>query len=170
MHKPHPGEYNSYFKRYLDLVPDGNFIDQLKDNTRAVVTFFESLPLEKHAYSYAPGKWTVKQVLLHLVDTERVMSYRALAAARGDERSLLPGMDENLYAANATADNRSMDDILGEFNAVRLATLKLFENVTNEQSEQTANIASHLTTTRALGYIIIGHAMHHLKILQDRYL
>lgn len=170
MHKPHPGEYNSYFKRYLDLVPDGNFIDQLKDNTWSVVSFFERLPLEKHTYSYAHGKWTVKQMLLHLIDTERVMSYRALAAARGDERSLLPGMDENLYAANANTDNRNMDDLLGEFNAVRLATLKLFENVSDEQSEQTANIASHLTTTRALGYIIIGHCIHHLKILQELYL
>lgn len=169
MQKPLEGEYKPYFKRYIDLVLEGNFSDLLKNNTTDTVRFFENVPVDKHDYRYADGKWSIKEVLMHIMDTERVMSYRAFAAARGDSSSLLPGMDENMYAANADVSGRTMDDLLEEFKAIRAATAKLFLNLTETQTTGTANVATVPTTARSLGYIIIGHAIHHLNVVSERY-
>ena len=170
MQKPSPGEHREYFQHYIDLVPDGNYIDLLNQNTDTVNRFFNSLPADKHNYRYADGKWIIKEILLHIIDTERVFTYRALAAARGDKETVLPMMDENLYAANTDVSNRTMQDIIEEFNAVRMATTKLYKNMTEEQTKYTANVAGHHTSARAIGYMIIGHVIHHIRVIQERYL
>ncbi len=108
MQKPQPEEYNPYFDRYISLVPDGVFIEVLKANSLLASEFFGTLSPEKHDFRYAAGKWSPKEILLHLIDTEKVMNYRALAAARRDVNIVLPNMDEDLYAKSAGADNRSM--------------------------------------------------------------
>jgi hypothetical protein len=170
MQKPLPSEHREYFQKYIDLVPDGNYIQVLQDNTASTRSFFKGIPAEKHDYRYAEGKWTIKEVLLHLMDTERVFSYRALTAARGDHESLLPAMGENMFAANANVSNRSIEDMLEEFEAIRTATRKLFENMTDAQTQLTVNASGHPTSARALGYMIIGHVIHHINIVQERYL
>lgn len=170
MQKPLRGECREYFHRYIDLVPDNDFVTTLQNNTIEVTSFFAQLPANKQHYRYAEDKWTPKEILLHIMDTERIFTYRALAAIRGDDKSALPGYDENSYAANADANSRSMDDLLKEFNAIRTASQKLFEHVTDEQSTQTALVADVPTTTRALAYVIIGHTLHHMQVIRERYL
>lgn len=171
MQQPQANEYRPFFQRYIDLVPEGDIIETLRQQAKEAVTFFTSLPADKHDYRYAQGKWSIKQVLMHIIDTERVMSYRALVAARGDTTTVLHGMDENLYAETAPYSGRTMEEILDEFSAVRASTIYLFANTSIEQSVQQANNSDgSYFTTRALAYIIAGHLLHHLGIIKERYL
>ncbi len=171
MQQPQSTEYRPFFQRYIDLVPQGDIIDMLKQQAKEVTDFFTTLPADKHDYRYADGKWSIKQVLMHITDTERVMSYRALVAARGDNTTILHNMEENLYANSSPYTGRTMDDILEEFNIVRASTIKLLANITEQQSVQRANNADGTYfTTRALAYIIAGHLLHHIQVIKDRYL
>ncbi len=170
MKKPQPGEYNPYFDRYISLVPEGDFSVLLAENTNKTIHFFESIPPEKHDYRYANNKWSIKESLMHITDTERVMSYRAFVAIRKDSATLLSPMDENQYAANADVSNRSMESIIDEFAAVRASTSSLYRYITAEQSEFRAKGATYPFTARALGYIMIGHIEHHFNIIRERYL
>ncbi|MEN7551108.1 DinB family protein [Rapidithrix thailandica] len=170
MQKPLSNEYNPYYQNYIDLVPDGDFFEMLRDQRGAIVRFFEDLPEEKYDYQYAEGKWTIKEVLMHILDTERVMAYRALVAARGDKTTKLQNMDEGLYARNMNASDRTMKSLLDEFKAIRHSTVFLYENMPEEQSQWEADAVTHPFTARALGYIIIGHVQHHLNVIQERYL
>lgn len=170
MQRPTSNEYNPYFQSYINLVPEGDFSDLLDKNTVDALRFFEDIEPEKHNYRYAEGKWTIKDILMHLIDTERVMSYRALVAARGDSNSPLPYMDEDAYAQNVNTFDRDMDSLIDEFAVVRSATGYLFEYLTDEQSQRIGNAHAHPITPRALYYIIIGHVQHHINVIQERYL
>ena len=170
MEKPLEGEYNPYFDRYINLVPDGDFHELLMANSDKAVRFFESIPPEKHDYRYANNKWSIKESLMHLIDTERVMSYRALVAIRADTTTLLNDMDENRYAANADVDGRSLTSLIAEFAAVRSATISLYRYITEAQSRFRARGTSYPFTARALGYIMIGHVEHHFNVITQRYL
>jgi hypothetical protein len=170
MQKPEVKEYNPYFKNYIDLVQEGYFLSLLSNNTNETISFFENIALDKQDYRYAKGKWTIKEILMHIIDTERVMAYRALVASRGDNKTPLPSVDEDLYAANVDVSKRTMADLLLEFKAVRSATEILFKNITEEQSNFLANAVTYQITARAIGYIMIGHILHHLNIVRERYL
>lgn len=170
MTRPTPSEYHTFYNGYIQQVPDGNFLQLLKENTLEVKSFFSSIKKEKHDYRYQPGKWTIKQILLHIADTERVMSYRALTVSRGDVNAELPGMDENVFAANASVIGRTVDDLLHEFSVIREATTLLFGYMTEEQSRLQGKVLGHVITPRALGYIIIGHNMHHMIVVRQKYL
>jgi len=166
MQRPQAHEYREYFLRYIQLVPEGEIIQLTKANTEITFKQFMTFEGVQENYRYAPEKWTVKEMLLHIVDTERVMGYRALVAARGDDKSPLPSVDENLYAANADVSSRSLENILEEFKAVRESNLKFFESVSEEASKF---IANGPVSARAIAYILLGHTMHHLNILNERY-
>ncbi len=170
MKKPFPGEYNPYFDRYISLVPDGDFNALLNENTATAISFFESIPAEKHDYRYANNKWSIRETLMHIIDTERVMSYRALVAIRKDAGAVLSNMDENHYAANADVTGRSLASLVGEFAAVRSATTALYEHITEERSTFKIMGPTHPFTASALGYIMIGHVIHHFNIVTERYL
>lgn len=171
MQRPLPGEYRPFFQRYIDLVPDGDIINILGQQAYELVMFFKELPAEKHDYRYANGKWSIKQLLMHIIDTERVMSYRTLVAARGDAGTILCGMDENLYAEAAPYADRIMEEILDEFMMVRKSTIHLLANISEEQSLLTArNTDNTMFTARSLAYIIAGHPLHHVNIVRERYL
>lgn len=170
MQKPSPAEYASGYQKYFDLVPDGDYLDLLRQNSLDIVNFFESIPAAKPDYRYAPGKWTIKELLMHVIDTERVFAYRGLAAARGDSATPHYRMDEELYARNVNVTHRTLPDLISEFRVVRAATEKLFENVTDSQSQQRCNIVTHPMTVRAIGYFLIGHVLHHVNIVKERYL
>lgn len=170
MQRPAVTEYLPYFQRYIDLVPEGDFLTLFRDNKEKTTRFFESIPADKHDYRYADGKWTIKEVLMHIIDTERVMSYRAFVAARADDTTVLHPMDENKYAANADVSGRSLVSIIAEFNAVRSATLTLYDHLTDAQSRFMAKGETHPVTARAIGYIMIGHIEHHFRVITEKYL
>jgi len=169
-HRAQPGTYNPYFQGYIDLVPEGELLDLLYANTKAAIDFFESIPQEKHNYRYAADKWNIKELLIHLIDAERVFSYRALVAARGDNKTPLHPMDDHLYVQNAIVAGRIYDDLVAEYRAVRNATEKLYETLSEKQLDFKADAVSYPITARALGYIIIGHLMHHMVVIGERYL
>ena len=170
MHRPLAKEHNPYFGRYIDLVPEGDFMEALNNNTADTAQLYAELLEEKHDYRYADDKWTIKQVLMHVIDTERVMSYRALVAARGDSQTILNSMDENQYAANADVSHRSMDDLIAEFIAVRTATEMLLNSLTEQHYSLTSHVAGYDTSVSAWAHVIVGHAIHHNNVLLDRYL
>ena len=170
MERPEANEYHPNYQKYFHLVPAGDYMELLRQNSTDSATFFEPLPPQKHDYKYAEGKWTVKEVLMHVIDTERVFAYRALAAARGDNETPVYRMDEELYARNVDVTNRTLCSLISEFNAVRRATEYLFENLTDAQSKRWCNVVTHPMTVRAIGYFLIGHAQHHIGVITDRYL
>ena len=170
MQKPLSNEYAVGYQKYFDLVPEGDYLDLLRQNTLETVRFFEDLPSEKLDYKYAEDKWTVKEVFMHIIDTERVFSYRGLVAARGDNITQIYRMDEKLYARNVDVSHRTLQSLVSEFKAVRSSTEQLFENVTDDQSKLQCNIVTHPMTARAIGYFIIGHIQHHLNVIKERYL
>lgn len=168
MQRPLGGEYAAGYQEYFDLVPQGDFLSLLKENTTETINYFEAIPEEKLDYRYAPDKWTIKEVFMHIIDTERVFSYRGLVAARGDE-SPHYRMDEVLYARNVDVSQRSLQSLLGEFRTVRASTQLLYENVSDAQSKLQCNIVTHPMTARAIGYFLIGHVKHHINVVEQRY-
>lgn len=169
MQKPNIGEYNPFFQRYIDTTAEGDFEAVWQENTTIIIDFFQQLPAEKHDYRYAEGKWSLKEVLMHIIDTERVMAFRGFTAARNDN-SLLPGFDENEYANVADVSHRTMNDLIEEFAIVRKASSVLFLNTTEEQSQYLGNANHYAFSARAAAYICMGHPLHHIKVVKERYL
>jgi uncharacterized damage-inducible protein DinB len=157
---------------YIRLVPDdGRILDHLWDNFQAARAFVRAIPEECLTHRYAPGKWSIRQILVHVVDDERIYAYRALRFARGEKQGLV-GFDQDVYAATSEADGRSLDSILQEWEAVRLATIALFANLPEASLTRMGRGAgtAHGATARALAYHIAGHELHHLNIIRERYL
>ena len=168
--KPKIGDYNPYFQRYLDLVPrDGNLIKHLKDIQKENETLIKSLSEEKMMYRYAEGKWTIKEVMAHVCDTERVFAYRALCISRGD-KTPLPSFDENLYALNARANERKTRDIMKEFAAVRASSISFMESLDEEMWTRMGIASNTPASVSAMLHLLYGHQSHHLNILRERYL
>ena len=170
MQRPASDEYQASYQKYFDLVGEGNYLDLLRHNSLQTIECFERIPGEKHDYRYAEGKWSIKELLMHIIDTERVFSYRGLVAARGDSTTPHYRMDEELYARNVDVSQRTLESLLSEFKAVRRSTEMVFENMTDAQSQFRCNIVSHPMSARAIGYFMIGHIQHHLNIIEERYL
>ena len=169
MQRPLSGEYAIGYQKYFDLVSEGDYLTLLRQNSIRTINAFENIPREKLDYRYAEDKWTVKEVLMHIIDTERVFSYRGLAAARGDT-SPHYRMDEELYAGNVDVSLRTLESLISEFKAVRASTAQLFQSLTDAQGSLRCNIVPHSMTVRAIGYFLIGHIQHHLNIVEERYL
>ncbi len=170
MQRPSAGEYHTNYQKYFELVANGDYLNLLRQNSLETVAFFEGIPNEKLDYKYAEGKWTIKEVLMHMIDTERVFAYRALVAARGDNMTPHYRMDEELYANNVEVSHRTVQNLISEFKAVRSSTEQLFKHLTDVQSKRSCNIVTHPMTARAIGYFIIGHIRHHLNVIEERYL
>ncbi|MES1262292.1 MAG: DinB family protein [Acidobacteriota bacterium] len=168
---PRPGrdEAAPYYDTYIRLVPEGDIVGVLAAQLEPSLTFFRSISAEKSLHRYAAGKWSVRQLLNHISDTERVMLFRAYWFARHLGGSL-PGMDQDVAAAAGRADEVSWDALIGEFQTVREATLSFFRNLPAEAWSGRGTASDSPVTTRALAYIIAGHNLHHQAILRDRYL
>src|SRR6267143_41290 len=151
MQRPLADEYHENYQKYFDLVPEGAYLELLANNSRETVRFFETIPREKLDYRYATGKWTIKEVLMHMIDTERVFSYRGLVAARGDATTPHYRMDEEMYAKNVDVSHRTLESLISEFKSVRASTQQLFDNLTDAQSKLRCNIVTHPMTARAIG-------------------
>ncbi len=167
--RPLENEHSRYFAKYISLAEDGDALHLLSVNRAAVSRLFASLTEEQQQYRYAPDKWTPKDVLCHIIDTERGMCYRALCISRGDTQNL-PYMDEDLFATNGRANDRTMNSLVAEYHAVRESTLMLFsEAIPHDRLSVVGMVNSNPMSARALAWIIAGHEIHHVMILRDRY-
>lgn len=167
--RPKKEEHPEYYNYYVDLVKQEDVVNALTETKKTSLDFIKNIPIELANYAYADGKWTTKQVLIHCIDTERIMATRALRFARGDSQKST-SFDENLYAANSHADLRSLKDIEEEFEAVRNATIALFRSFSFETIMAVGTSPSGIVTVNSIGYMICGHTQHHLNIIKERYL
>lgn len=169
MPRPQPADFPEYYGRYISRVDADNLQQAIDTYAQELDKFYSSLPEAKALYSYAPGKWTLKEVLQHVIDTERVMAYRMMRFARKD-KTPLPSFDENSFTENAFANERSFDSLKEEFLALRKST-DLFIRSLNDEQLSSAGTASNLQiTANSLGYIILGHLLHHREIVSEKYL
>lgn len=167
---PKPIEYALYYDQYLKLVDaQSQVLKELKKSAKELITLYKSLDKSQLEKPYAPGKWTLKDLLMHMIDTERVFAYRAMRFARLD-RSPQPYFDENEFAKNADANKIPIAKLLKEYLANRNATLALFDNFTVKQQTSTGIATQAAMSVRACVWIILGHELHHRKIIEDRYL
>ena len=169
MARPNPSTYAAYYETYINKVPQNNVNEALKMNTDAFIDFLESLTEEKSDYAYAPGKWTLKEVLLHLSDAEHIFSYRALRIARNDQTPL-SGFEENEYVPFSNASYRTLASIIDELKAVRASTQILFSSFDAEGLARLGTASNHPVGVLAIGFIIAGHTYHHMQIIKERYL
>ncbi len=169
MARPSPQEYGEYYHRYISLVPENDIASAFTSQTAVVLEFLDHLPEKKLNYAYAPGKWTIKQVLQHIIDAERIFAYRALRFARLDETPL-PGFEENDYAEVANVEHRKWTDMIEEFQMVRSASEHLFLSLDEDELLRSGTASNTRMSVRSLGYVIIGHSLHHMRIVKERYL
>lgn len=169
MAPPAGDEYAPYYGRYISRVPPGaDILDQLDRQREDVLARFRAVPESKGAHRYAAGKWSVRQVVCHLSDTERIMAYRALRIARADPTPL-PGFDENAFAPESGADAVPLAELVAEFAAVRRASLALFRHLPPDAWIRRGTASESPFSVRALAWIIVGHPIHHLDVLRERY-
>lgn len=162
-------EFAPYYANYIKLVPDQDIVKGLNVQKEELIHFFKSIPTFKQEYSYADGKWTIKDILLHLIDAERVFAYRALRIARND-MTALPGFEEDDYVVFANANQREFEILLQEYKLVREASIALFESFDNESLLRIGTASDNSVSVRAIGYIILGHELHHKNVILQRYL
>lgn len=170
MEKPKENEYASAYQKYIDLVDNGDFIELLDQNTDLTISFFKSIDGKSENSKYAEDKWTIKEVLMHIIDTERGFSYRAIICTRNDDKTPLYGMDEEFYAKNVDVTNISMNNLIEEFIAVRNAFKFIYTNNPKEKFNYLGNGMGHKISARAIGYIAIGHVIHHCSVIKQKYL
>jgi len=167
--RPKPDEHAEYYAKYVAKVPDGDLIAQLSSQAIETVNLLKELSPERADFAYAPGKWTIKQVLGHIIDAERVFGYRALRFARNDPTAL-PGFDENLFVENANFTTRTLADLIDEFRDVRASTIHFAKNLDPDALTRRGTASNFPVSVRALLYIIAGHERHHTMLLRERYL
>jgi hypothetical protein len=162
-------EYPAYFETYISLSKDLTLPGDFLTNLESCVAFFINVPSEKLDFRYQPEKWSIKDILLHLIDCERIFQYRALQISRND-KTALPGFEENDYAIEGNADRRSLESLITEYKSVRNATITLFNSFTSDEITRMGNASGKVFSVKAIGYIILGHELHHIKIIKERYL
>ena len=169
MPKPTPAAYPVYFQRYIDQVPEEDLFTAFDKQLPVITDLLSSIPEQKSTYAYAQGKWTIKEVLQHIIDAERIFDYRALSFARKETKSL-PGWDENDYAANSNANGRTWQSLMDEYLNLRPSTELLFKSFTPEALAAQGTANNNIITVSSIGFIIVGHFYHHKKIIEERYL
>jgi len=167
--RPNATEYDPHYETYVTKVPEGNLLTILEAQRRETQDLLASIPDGRALHRYAPGKWSMKEVVGHVTDAERVFSYRALRFARGDQTPL-PGFDEQVYAPAGKFDLRTLPDLAAELDAVRHATIALFGSFDQVSLARHGPASNNEVSVRALAYIIAGHERHHVGILRERYL
>ena len=162
-------EFAPYFEQYMQLVSkdEKSIIENLVASQKVFDDVLRNLPVEKHNFSYAEGKWTIKELIQHIIDTERVFSYRALCFARNDNTSL-PGFDQDVFAENDNANDRNYYDLLNEMEVLRKSSIQLFKSFSDEALLRVGVASNNKMSVRALGYLFSGHQIHHLNIIKER--
>ena len=169
MRRPLIQEYTSYHAQYIENVPGGDPLHALERQVEEALQLLASLPEERGGFRYAPGKWSLKEVFGHVIDTERIFTTRCLAFARGEEQAL-PGFDQDAYVARAGFDRRSLASLGEELRAVRSASLTLFRSLGEEEWSRTGVACGNRLTVRVFPWLAAGHERHHLQVLRQRYL
>jgi hypothetical protein len=169
MPRPDLSRVPAAFHNYVNHVEENELMPALRNQAASFVSFLRQIPAEKRNYRYAEGKWTIKELLQHILDTERIFIYRALCFARKDTTPL-PGFEENDYAANSKWENRDWDEMIEEFQAIRRSAEIMFGSFDNEQLENAGTSGGRSNYVLAMGFIIAGHINHHMKVLKERYL
>ncbi|WP_445452365.1 DinB family protein [Flavobacterium sp. 25HG05S-40] len=165
-----PEEFQGYFANYVNQVSNEyTLIEELEISVHRLIKFVQNIPMDKFDYRYAEGKWTIKDIIQHLIDSERIFAYRALRFARNDATEL-PGFEENDYVDEAKANKRSIQQLLTELAVVRQATLSLFQSFSEEELLRIGVASHNPISVRALGFVIIGHQNHHQRVFEERYL
>lgn len=167
--RPDENEYPPYYDSYVSSTSGDDLIALLKKGQGDLNAFISALPVQKLDYRYQPEKWSIKQIVIHLMDAERIFAYRALRFSRGD-RTNLPGFDEDEYVPNSGATDRTIENILAEYNALRSSSILFFENMTPGMLTRKGIANGQEISVRSLGYIIPGHEIHHLAVIRERYL
>ncbi len=167
--KPEANEYAPYYGKYVELVPDGDIAATLRAQGEQTQALLRALTEAQGSHAYAPGKWTIKQVVGHMLDTERIFAYRTLCVGRND-KTPLPGFEQDDYVAGADFNARSLGSLLDEFAAVRQATVQLCQHFSAEEWQRRGTASENAISTRALAHIIAGHELYHVDILKTRYL
>jgi uncharacterized damage-inducible protein DinB len=162
-------EYSEFFATYIKALDDVHLVEELEISLHDFIKFVQNIPMDKFDYRYAEGKWTIKDIIQHIIDTERIFGYRALRISRND-KTPLPGFDENEYVENTNANNRGLQELLTEFSAVRHSNLLLFKSFSEEQLTRMGIVSNHPISVRAIGFLMIGHQKHHQNVFQERYL
>ncbi len=169
MKRPDLAQVPAFFHKYIDLAKGDDLNHLFEENRTTISNFLKAIPEEKWSFRYAEGKWSIKELVQHLVDADRIFAYRALCIARGETVSL-PGFDENVYAAASNADKRTKESLLRELKAVMEATALLFQSFDDEMLERFGISNNNRIQVRAVAFISIGHILHHKNVLQEKYL
>lgn len=167
--RPIEGEFHPFYGNYVALVEELNVLQVLHNHGHTFMAFLEGLSEAQWLHRYAPGKWSIKEIAVHLMDSERVFSYRALRIARGDTTPL-PGFDQDIFVASSKADKRAVASILAEYRALRSATLELLDAFVLPQFLKMGTASDAPVSVRALAYIMAGHERHHFNIIKERYI
>ncbi|MBU2996184.1 DinB family protein [Cellulophaga baltica] len=163
-----PEDYNAYYETYISKLNNVELVSSLHDDLTVFVDYVKKIPTDKWGYAYEVNKWSVAEVLLHIIDTERVFQYRALCFSRGD-KSHFPGFDQDAYVIGSNAESRSKESILNEFIAVRNATITLFSSFSEQDLIKKGVASNSPMSVAAAGFVISGHLKHHFNILEERY-
>ncbi|MDT7689804.1 MAG: hypothetical protein QOE46_2563 [Acidobacteriota bacterium] len=167
--RPEANEYAPYYEKYVSLVPDADVVETLERQGAETLALLRSITEERGGHAYASGKWSIKQLVGHVIDAERIFAYRALALARGEQQPL-PGMDQDEYMACVNFDARALADLLDEFEHVRRANVHMFRGLDTDAWARRGVASDNEVTVRAIAHIIAGHEAHHVRILRERYL
>jgi uncharacterized damage-inducible protein DinB len=167
--RPDASEHLPYYSKYVDRVPDGDLLQTLRQQLDETLALVGGLDEAQGGHRYAPGKWSIRESLNHVIDAERIFAYRALRISRGDQTPL-ESFDENAYAEAAGADARTLVDLAYELRHVRMASLALFASLSDEALARRGTASGGTVSVRALAWIIAGHEMHHVALLRERYL
>lgn len=162
-------EYSIFNATYIKAAGEVDLIEELEICLHDFIRFVQNIPMDKFDYRYAEGKWTIKEIIQHIIDTERIFAYRALRISRNDTTPL-PGFDENFFADNTEGNKRSLQDLLTELSAVRYSNLLLFKSFSEEQLMRIGIASEHSISVRAIGFMLIGHQKQHQKVFEERYL
>jgi hypothetical protein len=169
MTKPPINELSDYFKFYISKVKEDNLMQALIDQHQDFMTFLKFIPTSKEDFAYDTGKWTIKEVLQHIIDTERVFSYRALCFSR-DNTVEQPGYEQDIYVSNSNVNNRTIQDLIQEFDIVRQSTILLYKSFSDAQLNTKSKAAGKESTPLIIGFMMVGHCTHHKLIMEEKYL
>ncbi|QBN17325.1 DinB family protein [Flavobacterium nackdongense] len=162
-------EYSQFNATYINALENVELLEELEISLHDFIKFVQNIPMDKFDFRYAEGKWTIKDIIQHIIDAERIFAYRALRIARND-KTPLSGFEENDYVENTDANSRSIQALLTEFSAVRHCNLLLFKSFSAEQLARIGIASENEVSVRALGFLMIGHQKHHQRVFQERYL
>lgn len=167
--RPQQGDYAQFYDSYINLVEGDDIVKVLEKQLQTSEKFFSSITEEQSNFSYADGKWTVKEVIRHVIDTERIMAYRALAFARGEKQSL-PGYEQDDYIASSDTAERRIEDLQSEYRNLRASNIVLFKSFGEKELIRKGTAAGSKVSVLSLAFIIAGHELHHINVLKEKYL